>query len=49
MDREAWQAIVHGLPKSQTQLSLQAGCAEWGLFSPHSLLGDAQTLMHIEL
>ena len=22
MDRGAWQAIVHGLPKSQTQLSL---------------------------
>ena len=21
MDREAWQAIVHGVPKSQTQLS----------------------------
>ena len=48
-DSGAWQATVRGVEKSQTQLSLQAGCAEWGLFPPHFLLGDAQPLMHIEL
>ena len=36
-------------PKKSDTTKLAAGCAEWGLFSPHSLLGDAQPLMHIEL
>ena len=38
MDREAWQAIVYGIPKSQTQLkrlSRQAGRIPCHLFSRH--------------
>ena len=34
MDREAWRAVIHGVAKSQTQLSnwTELRWTEWGLF-----------------
>ena len=40
-DREAWQAMYHGVAKSQTQLSVRATPTfYWGHFTPAGLLGN---------
>ena len=35
MDREAWRALVHGVTKSQTRLSLNASKAYFYLLTPN--------------
>ena len=47
MDRRAWWAIVHGIRKSQTQLSNLAHRTTKGWFSQNSLVFSIATLSNI--
>ena len=41
MDREAWRAVIHGVTKSQTQLSIPPqGKAKRGMMYRAQLVGD---------
>ena len=43
MDREAWRAAVHGITKSQTQLSnLTEPIAPWALSGPSEVINVTQ-------
>ena len=49
MDREAWHAVVHGVPKSQTRLSNWTGTmySIFGSEPPHLILGSLLCILFL--
>ena len=49
MDREAWHAVVHGVPKSQTRLSNWTGTmySIFGSEPPHLILGSLLCMLFL--